>query len=217
MRLQPFSVKVRGEISFQLFRERGKKKKTAKHSIRALARCAKHIGAWRGSDRRGVNRRANCGAAAPVGGKRGVEMSEGASLGNGFTDDSSHALFALWWSGKRKAVCLRSTWAARAASSNYPSVVKLLHVSSLQRQRGEDLVICIFMHFKACGIYRSHASWGKFVQRTEAEFRQWPWRRAAKCQREEQRGSAHLETEDVATVVLPRGRRKVGLWTWRLN
>lgn len=69
MRLQPFSVKVRGEISFQLFRERGKKKKTAKHSIRALARCAKHIGAWRGFDRRGVNRRAKCGAAAPVGGK----------------------------------------------------------------------------------------------------------------------------------------------------
>lgn len=67
MRLQSFSVKVWGEISFHLFRE--KKKKTAKRSIRALARCAKHVGAWRGGlDRREVNRRANCGAAAPAGG-----------------------------------------------------------------------------------------------------------------------------------------------------
>lgn len=36
-------MKVRGEISCHFF-------KTAKHSIRALAWCAKHIWAWRGSD-----------------------------------------------------------------------------------------------------------------------------------------------------------------------
>lgn len=36
-------MKVRGEISFHFF-------KTAKRSIRALAWCAKHIWAWRGSD-----------------------------------------------------------------------------------------------------------------------------------------------------------------------
>lgn len=46
-----------------------KKQKTAKCSRRALVRCAKHIGAWRGSDRRGVNGGANCGAAASTGGK----------------------------------------------------------------------------------------------------------------------------------------------------
>lgn len=52
------------------------------------------------------------------------------------------------------------------------------------------------MHVKACGISRSHGSCGESVQRTEAKFRHWPRRRAAKCQSEEQRGSQRLQTGD---------------------